>query len=246
MIELDYRGDVATLRLNRSGARNALPVAGWAALEAEARALAQSDVRVVVLASGHATIFSAGADIAEFEGFRGEPSACAAFRTAMRDAIEAVAALPMPSIAAIDGGCYGAAVALVLACDFRIAGDGAQFAATPAKLGLGYPREDVARLVAQVGRGQASRMLFSGEIVEADEAHRIGLAELRWEDAASVAQVFADRIAANAPGAIRLLKRTLADPGAPALDAEFDARFATAEFAEGLAAFRARRRPDFA
>src|SRR5206468_11547968 len=63
--------------------------------------------------------------------------------------------------------CFGAAIALVLACDLRVAGDGASFASTPAKLGLGYPREDVARLIAQIGKGNAARMLFTGEIVDA-------------------------------------------------------------------------------
>ncbi|RYE01420.1 MAG: enoyl-CoA hydratase/isomerase family protein, partial [Sphingomonadales bacterium] len=159
--------------------------------------------------------------------------------------IEAVAALPMPVIAVIDGGCFGAAVALILAADLRVAGDGAQFASTPAKLGIGYPRKDVARLIAQVGKGNAARMLFTGEIVDAQDALAMGLVELRWEDPASLARAFADRIAANGPQAIRLLKRTLADPSQPALDAEFDAAFGGPEFVEGYKAFRERRRPEY-
>jgi enoyl-CoA hydratase len=149
----------------------------------------------------------------------------------------------MPVIAVIDGGCFGAAIALVLACDLRVAGEGASFASTPAKLGLGYPREDVARLIAQIGKGNAARMLFTGEIVDAGDALAMGLVELRWEEPEPLARAFADRIAANAPGAIRLLKRTLADPADPSLDAAFDACFAGAEFAEGRAAFAERRRP---
>ncbi|MEZ0243916.1 MAG: enoyl-CoA hydratase/isomerase family protein, partial [Sphingomonas sp.] len=243
MIRVDYDGYVATITLNRPAARNALPVAGWQALAEAAREIAGSDARVVLLRSEVPVIFSAGADIAEFQTFTGDDAT--RFREAMRAGIEAVAALPMPVIAVIDGGCFGAAIALVLACDLRVAGDGAQFASTPAKLGIGYPREDVARLTAQIGKGNAARMLFTGEIVDAGDAHDMGLVELRWEEPEPLARAFADRIAANAPGAMRLLKRTLGDPTDPALDAAFDACFSGEEFAEGVAAFRERRRPDY-
>ena len=245
MIQVDRDGAIATLTLSRASARTALSIVGWEALAEAAREIAAGDARAVLLQSDVPQIFSAGADIAEFRTFA-EAANATRFRKAMRAGIEAIAALPMPSIAVIDGGCYGAAIALILACDLRVAGDGAQFAATPAKLGIGYPRQDVARLIAQVGKGNAARMLFTGEIVDAADALAMGLVELRWEDPAPLARAFADRIAANAPGAMRLLKRTLADPGDPALDAAFDAAFAGPEFAEGHAAFRARRRPDFA
>ncbi|MBO9711791.1 enoyl-CoA hydratase-related protein [Sphingomonas sp.] len=246
MIHLARDGAIATLTLDRPEARNALPVAGWRRLSELAAEVAGSDARVVLLRSEVPLIFSAGADITEFASFAGDPGAATRFRLAMRAGIEAVAALPMPVIAVIDGGCFGAGVALALACDLRVAGEGAQFAATPAKLGIGYPREDVARLSAQIGKGNAARMLYSGEILDVGDAHRIGLAELHWEEAEGLARAFADRIAANAPGAVRLLKRTLADPLAAEHDADFDAAFLGKEFAEGLAAFRARRRPDFA
>lgn len=245
MIRVTRDGPIATITLARAEARNALPVAGWHTLAEAAVEIAASDARAVILRSDVPAIFSAGADIAEFAAFRRDPAAATRFRLAMRRGIEAVAALPMPVIAVIDGGCYGAAIALILACDLCVAGDGAQFASTPAKLGIGYPREDVARLVAQVGKGNAARMLFTGEIVDAADAMAMGLVELRWEEPEPLARAFADRIAANAPGAMRLLKATLADPADPALDAAFDARFAGAELAEGLAAFRERRRPAF-
>lgn len=243
MIRLDRDGHVATLTLNRPAARNALPISGWQALAEAAAEIAASDARVVLLRSDVPVVFSAGADIGEFQSFTGDDAT--RFREAMRAGIEAVAALPMPVIAVIDGGCFGAAIALVLACDIRVAGDGAQFASTPAKLGIGYPREDVARLTAQIGKGNAARMLFTGEIIDAADAHDMGLVELRWEEPEPLARAFADRISANAPGAMRLLKATLADPTDPVLDARFDACFAGPEFAEGVQAFRERRRPSF-
>lgn len=241
MIHVNRDGPVATITLHRPEARNALPIAGWQALASAAAGIAESDARVVILRSDVPVIFSAGADIAEFGTFTGDDPT--RFREAMRGGIEAIASLPMPTVAVIDGGCFGAAIALVLACDLRVAGDGASFASTPAKLGLGYPREDVARLTAQIGKGNAARMLFTGEIVDAADALAMGLVELRWEEPEPLARAFADRIAANAPQAMRLLKRTLADPSDPALDAAFDACFSGAEFAEGRSAFAERRRP---
>jgi len=246
MIETTREGPLALVTLHRPDARNALSIAGWESLAAAVREIAASDARVVLLRSAVPLVFTAGADLGEFELLRQRPIVRTRFRIAMRDAIDGLAALPIPVIAAIDGGCYGAGVALALACDLRVAGAGAQFAVTPAKLGLGYPREDVARLVAQVGKGQAARLLYSAEILEAPEATAIGLAEIATEEAEPLARVFADRIAANAPVAIRLLKRTLADPDDEALDDAFEARFGSDEFAEGLDSFRNRRRPRFA
>lgn len=239
MIRLAHDGPVATIALARPDARNALPIQAWDALAAAT--LEVGDARAVILCSDVPGIFSAGADVREFEQLQADPSLRPRFRAAMRGAIEAVAALPMPVIAAIDGGCFGAAVALTLAADIRIAGDKAEFATTPAKLGLGYPQEDVARLMGQVGRGAAALMLFTGDRLSAEEAKSIGLAELRAKRAGETASDLAATIAANAPEAIRLLKRALGG-GAEDLGPAFDACFGGGEFAEGIAAFRERRR----
>lgn len=239
MIHLTRDGPVATIALARPEAKNALPIAAWQALAAAARDV--GDARVVILKSDAPGIFSAGADVREFEMIAADPELRPIFRAAMRDAIEAVAALPMPVIAAIDGGCFGAAVALILAADIRVAGNHAEFATTPARLGLGYPQEDVARLVAQVGKGMASLMLFTGDRLVPDEAKRIGLVELRSKKAGETAAALAAAIAGNAPESVRLLKRALR--GGEGLGQAFDDAFGSAEFAEGLAAFRERRKP---
>jgi enoyl-CoA hydratase/carnithine racemase len=143
----------------------------------------------------------------------------------------------MPVIAAIDGGGYGAAVALTLACDLVVTGDDAKFATTPAKLGLSYPATDVARLIARVGKDQAALMLFTGAPVDADAAFRIGLVQRRASHAATAALNLATSIAANAPDAVRALKRVLRDPSALGHDADFDAAFGTPDFAARLGAF---------
>lgn len=197
----------------------------------------------MILCSAVPSIFSSGADIGEFAMLQADPALRPRFREAMRQGIEAVAALPMPVIAAIDGGCFGAGVALALAADLRIGGDDAVFAVTPARLGIGYPQEDVARLTALVGRGRAAGMLFGAQRMYADAAERAGLVEVRAASAIEAAGELAGVIAGNAPGAVRLLKRTLR--GGSGLDAQFDDAFGGAEFAEGLAAFQEKRSPCF-
>ncbi|MGK6355307.1 enoyl-CoA hydratase/isomerase family protein [Sphingomonas sp. DT-207] len=241
MIRVRTHGAITSIALDRPEVRNAMATEAWEALAEAVRSVA--DARVVILRSDVPGIFSAGADVHAFEQLRTDPDLRPRFRAAMRGAIEAVAALPMPVIAAIDGGCFGAAVALALAADFRIAGDRAEFATTPARLGLGYPEQDVARLSALVGRGMASVMLFTGDRLNAEEAKRVGLAELRAREAGAAADALAATIASNAPNAVRLLKRALA--GEQGLDAAFDNAFGGAEFAEGLRAFRERRKPEY-
>jgi enoyl-CoA hydratase/carnithine racemase len=168
----------------------------------------------------------------------------APFRQAMRDALEPLARLPMPVIAVIDGDCFGAGVALALAADLRVAGPRAVFAIPPAKLGITYPQEDIARLVALVGPGQAGRLLYAAARIDAAQAARIGLVEVVAQDALAEAMELASTMAALSPASLAALKHAVArvplghDPG---LDAAFDEAFAGADFREGLAAFGERR-----
>jgi enoyl-CoA hydratase/carnithine racemase len=243
MIRVHHDGPVATIALARPEARNALPIAAWEALADAAAQVAEA--RVVVLKSDVKGIFSAGADVGEFQQLHTDSAIRSTFRSAMRTAIEAIATLPMPVIAEVDGGCFGAAVALILAADIRVAGNHAEFATTPAKFGLGYPREDVARLIATIGRGLAATMLFTGDRIRADEAKKIGLIDLQARSPGEVTASLTKTIAANAPEAIRLLKRTLLNPEDATLDQSFEDSFGGAEFGEGLAAFRAKRKAVF-
>ncbi|MBX3595121.1 enoyl-CoA hydratase/isomerase family protein [Sphingomonas sp.] len=237
MIAVEERDSIAILTLDRGGARNAIPVSGWDALADRVAAIAQSDVSAVLLRSAMPGVFSAGADLTEFPSLIAEPVARARFRTAMHRAIEGLAGLPMPVVAAVDGGCFGAAVALTLACDIVVAGGEAVFATTPAKLGIGYPASDVARLRARVGAGQAATMLFTGGRIDATEAARIGLAHHLAPHAEGAAHDLTRAIAANAPEAVRLLKRILRHPDDADHDRAFDAMFGEEAFAARLNAF---------
>ncbi|WP_375251175.1 enoyl-CoA hydratase/isomerase family protein [Sphingomonas sp.] len=230
-LTLDDSG-VATLVLDRPAARNALPTEAWWRL-AETVAAIPASARVLLVASAVPGIFSAGADLADLARLIDDVPARTAFRMAMAAATEALAGLPVPSIAAVEGACHGAGVALTLACDIVVAGSLAQFAIPPARLGIGYPAGDVARLITRVGRSQAARLLFTAAPIDAAEALRIGLATMAG-DGREVARLVASRDV----GALRLLKAIATDPADPAHDSGFEASFASPAFAAGVARYR--------
>lgn len=246
---------VATILFDRVAARNAMLCATWRALPAMI-AMAEADVRVAAIvmrgAGGH---FGSGNDIAEFGNLRGDAANCRAYGQAMADGMLAVEGATKPVIAAIEGNCYGASVALALAADFRVAAANARFAITPAKLGALYLRSDLHRLVAAIGQGQARRMIYTANAIEAAEAVAIGLVERpvppeRFDlELASVLQ----SILSGSPFTLHHTKRMLRSAGhgeTPVEDEEslgwFVAAMQGADFTEGYNAFMEKREPTFA
>jgi enoyl-CoA hydratase/carnithine racemase len=245
MFDLDLSGPVAKLTLDRPEARNAIPLAGWQDLAERVREAGEAGAQALILCGAPAA-FCAGADLRDFPVLQRDPAARADLRAAMREGLDGLAAAAMPTIAAIEGPCYGAGVALALACDLRLAGPGARFAITPAKFGISYPQEDVARLVALVGPGQASRLLLTALPIDAAEAARIGLVEIHSADfQAALDQIVAACVAASPAGhvalkrAIALAARGIATDAAQ--DESFDALFGGEDFVRRFAALRGER-----
>ncbi|HEV2078753.1 MAG TPA: enoyl-CoA hydratase/isomerase family protein [Allosphingosinicella sp.] len=208
MFDLSVEGSVARLVLSRAEVRNAIPLDGWSELAATAERAVAEGARGLIVSGIPGGAFCAGADISDFGKFQEDSEARTVFRLAMRGGLDRLREIPVPTVALVEGACYGAGVALAMACDIRIAGGGAQFAITPAKLGISYPQEDVHRLVSLVGPGQAARLLFSAATIDGAEAARIALAELFMESgAAEAAAALAEAIAANDPESLRTLKR---------------------------------------
>jgi enoyl-CoA hydratase/carnithine racemase len=240
MFRLDTQGGVFRLTIDRPEVRNAIPLAGWDEGAAKVAEAVEAGARVLVIA-GSGGAFSAGADLSDFPALAEGGAAPAAFRAAMRRLFEAIETAPIPAIALIEGSCYGAAVALALACDLRLAARAARFAITPAKMGIAYPQRDIARLVALLGRGAAARLLFTGDAIDAAEAKRIGLVD---GDAAELAPIL-EALLANDRDSLATLKRGLSlaargiDDDA-AQDGRFDALFAAPSLAARLAARRRR------
>jgi enoyl-CoA hydratase/carnithine racemase len=243
MFDLRIANDIARLSLRRPGARNAIPAAAWRELGALTGQAASARALIV---GGEGAAFCAGADLADFEPMAGDCAVRSTFRRDMRDALAALAGLPIPTIAAVGGACYGAGVALALACDVRIASPSAWFAITPAKYGISYPQEDVFRLVSLIGPGQAARLLLSAKGVDGAEAARIGLVEFLAEDCEAEAEALAGTIAAGSSASHKALKRgiELARRGMDADDGQdrsFEFLLGSVELAARLEERRARK-----
>lgn len=251
MIRLERDGQLAWLRLDRAAKRNAMTQAMWEALPPLVEEAVAGGARVLLLASAQPGIFCAGADIAEFGAMTGDPAWRTANRLAIRATQRALVGAPIPTIAVVDGDCVGGGCGMALACDLRLASPRARFGITPARLGLVYPLHDVALLVDAVGPAQARRILYTGALLDAAEALRIGLATELAEEVEEGARARALSIAANAPSSHRASKALVARVLAGTRDddeasaALFEAAFDGPDFAEGLAAFRERRPPRF-
>lgn len=242
-------GRVATLTIDRPARRNAMSFEMWSALPGLLAEVAASDARALVIrGTDH---FSAGADISEFATLRSGPDGARRYGDAVHAGERAIAGLPIPTIAAITGFCIGGGCEIALACDIRVAGAGARFGITPAKLGIVYNFTSTRQLVAAVGPAWAKRILFSADLIDTATALRIGLVNEVVDDAHGHAAALAERIASRAPvsvhGAKRIIDRIVA--GHTTEDDEvlalYEAAVLSDEYAEGVAAFLAKRDPVF-
>lgn len=248
-LRLEHDGPIARLLIDRADKRGAFTLAMWQAvprLLAEAAEL--PDLRLLLVqAAQPGGAFCAGADIAELLANKHDSEWLAANQAAINKAQHDLSRFPLPTIAYVEGDAVGGGCGLALACDMRIAAPSARFGITPAKLGIVYPLHDVKLLVDLVGPGQAKRMLFSGMLLDAEEAHRIGLVEM-LAGGPSCIQAAIVAASRHSTKEIKGFVRRVLD-GQTADDAEtlavFAAAFAGEDFAEGAAAFVERRVPKF-
>jgi enoyl-CoA hydratase/carnithine racemase len=167
---------------------------------------------------------------------------------------EALAALPQPTVAALDGRTHSVGLELALACDIRVAGRSASFAMPETSLGMVPMGGGTQRLPRAVGRAHAMRLLLTGDEIDADEAFRIGLVSrvVPSGEHVAAARSIADAIASRGPIATRYAKEAVARgadlPLQQGLRAELDMTVilqSTADRAEGVQAFLERREPRF-
>ena len=253
LLTVDDESHIATLTLNRPEALNAISRRLAAELLATCAALSgREDVRAVIVTGAGERAFCAGADLKERRLLA--PDERTAHTVAIEAAAEALAALPMPTIAAVRGFALAGGAELAIACDLRVAADNATFGFPEVKIGIFPGAGGALRLPRLVGGGAAYDLLFTGRNVAADEAFRLLLVD-RLVPAASVlktATALATSIAANAPLAVRAVKRAVEagharppDEARRAVNALRAALDATADYEEGLAAFAERRSPRF-
>ncbi|BBX26495.1 enoyl-CoA hydratase [Mycolicibacterium alvei] len=163
---------VGTLMLSRPPT-NALTRQMYREIVAAAHELGErTDISVVILFGGH-EIFCAGDDVPELRTLNAAEAAAA--DTALRRCVEAVAAIPKPTVAAITGYALGSGMTLAMAADWRVSGDNVKFGATEILAGLAPRAGGAARLAQTIGASKAKELVFSGRFVGAEEALELGL-----------------------------------------------------------------------
>lgn len=245
-------GRVARLRINRPAKRNALASVHWAAIERCLGEIHASDAQILVL-EGVPGAFSAGADIVELAELLADPSGFVTSNAQVQRTQLALQRSPLTTIAVIDGVCVGGGLGLALACDFRLGSTRSRFGLSPTKLGLVYSPEDSRRLANTVGLARSREMLLTGRLLYAATALEWGLLNrIAGDDGVDAAlTTLLTELEAGSASARAGIKQVLAYLGGDdqadhaEATAAFNDAFASEDFAEGAAAFLAKRKPDF-
>ncbi|HLB36732.1 MAG TPA: enoyl-CoA hydratase-related protein [Gemmatimonadales bacterium] len=245
-------GRVATLTINRPEKRNALDAPTRTAIVAALDALERDPaVRAVIVTGAGDKAFIAGADIAEFEG----RAPVEQFRVMSEWSVyQAADRFPKPIIAAVNGFCLGGGCEFAMACDIRIAADSARFGQPEINLGIIPGGGGTQRLPRLVGLGNAFRLLYTGDLIDAAEALRIGLVDdvVPAAELMARARALADKIATKSPVALSLMKEAVRASVRLPLDQGFrhevtlfGLAFSSDDKREGVAAFLGKRTPEF-
>jgi enoyl-CoA hydratase/carnithine racemase len=245
-IARSVRDSVATVTLNRPDKLNAFTGTMREDLLAALRDSEEgADVRVVVI-TGAGRAFCAGGDVEYMSGLQknGDVDSFRKLLDAGRDVILQIATMSKPVIAAVNGVAAGAGCNLALACDYRIAAEGAKFSESFVKIGLHPDWGGTWLLPRLVGRSRALEILMTGRMVDAAEALAIGMIDRIAGDLAAETEQLTRTLAAAPPIALAGIKRALLAAEANDLRAQLDleaehqlACFQSKDGAEGMAAF---------
>jgi enoyl-CoA hydratase/carnithine racemase len=250
-VRLEVNEGIGTVRLDRPP-MNALSTQLQEELRATAQAVTADDAVRAVIVYGGEKVFAAGADIKEMSqmGY----AAMAARARDLSSAFDAVARIPKPVVAAVTGYALGGGCELALACDWRVVAADAKLGQPEITLGIIPGAGGTQRLPRLVGPARAKELIMSGRLVDAEEALSIGLAD-KVVPAGEVFAAAAAMVRPHLTGPTQALRaaKVAVDGGLQmdlasglALESElFAALFATADKDEGMAAFLAKRKPNF-
>jgi enoyl-CoA hydratase len=250
VVEID--GPVATITINRPDKLNALNRDVRGQFVTIMDELSANDaVRAVIVTGAGDKAFVAGADIGEFEGRSGYDQ----YQVTKRFGIfEAPDRCPKPVIAAVNGFALGGGCELAMACDIRIASDTARLGQPEISLGILPGGGGTQRLPRLVGMGNAYKLLFTGEMVYAEEALRIGLVDevVPHEALMPRAKELARAMAEKSPAALQFIKEAVRasvrmplDEGVRLETTLFGLAFSTEDKEEGVKAFLGKRKAEF-
>ena len=250
-------GGIAVLRINRPGRMNSQTVKMFSEYVTVARALRDSNLRALIVTGAGERAFCAGFDLDEIDVItRMGVREFLKFQETATGGIQAIRHLPFPVIAAVHGAATGGGMSLALAADIRLVAPTAKFSAAFVKVGLSIGELGTSyNLTRLVGPGRAAEIGYTGRVVGAEEAVRIGLANRMvpagqlLDEAAEMARL----IATNSPGGVRMSKRAIQrnqeiTSYAAALELENRGQALltrTEDMSEALAAFKEKRAPQF-
>ncbi len=244
----DTADGIGRLTFNRPAQRNALTWAMYDGLvDILDRVEADPSLRALVLTGAGGKAFAAGTDISQFREFS-TPADAIGYEARIDAVLTKLEACRVPTIAAIGGACIGGGAAIAACCDLRIAATNARFGFPIAKtLGNCLSMANLSRLSALIGAARVKDIIFTARLVEADEAHRIGLVSeiVAPEALADRAQALAEIVAGLAPLTLRSTKMALRRlQGSVTEDEDLILMcYQSADFREGMEAFLAKRPP---
>jgi enoyl-CoA hydratase/carnithine racemase len=254
LVLLDIEVPIAIITINRKDAANALSAEVRQQLFSALEIVRNTpSVRVLILTAAGEKVFAAGSDIKDMVDMNGQESI--ALSESILRLNNQFASLDIPVICAINGWCLGGGLELALACDIRIAADHARFGFPEPRLGIMPGAGGVPRLLRTVGGGVARYMLLTGEILDARRAYDTGLVTsvVAMPELLNEARAMGLRIAALGPTALAQIKHTVSVAESADLAGGIEAEtqacavcFASPEKREGMTAFIAKRKPDFA
>ncbi len=250
-IEHEVADRILTVRILHEGKANALTER---MLQQLVRVLSTHDgqeVRAAILTGSGDRHFSSGAEIGTDE-ILAWSDRIKRIEHGIQSVAKAIEKAPFPVIAALNGDAIGGGLELAMACDWRVARDGIRLGMPPARLGIVYTAEGLRRFANEIGMARTREIFLTGRPFEARVAREIGLVNhvVPAEELLPVSRRMGEAIASNAPIAVegmRVVLRAILDDDAPDAKAQqWRVRaFRSQDLAEGVAAARERRQPDF-
>lgn len=250
---LEYHDHIALLKINRPKALNALNGETLTELS-KAFALIADDtnIRVVLLTGSGEKAFVAGADIAQMSSMNSQQAR--RFSQLGHNVMNQIENLPQPVIAVVNGFALGGGTELAMSCDLRLASEKAKFGQPEVTLGLLAGFGGTQRLARLVGSGRASEILFTGDMIDAQEAYRIGLVNRVYsqDELMNEAMKLAQKISSRAPLGVQLSKTAIQRgqnmdivTGQDYEAEVFAQLFSTQDQKEGCSAFLEKRQANF-